>query len=156
MQPIITYKDLLQEKPSLGSNIVLVGGCFDILHIGHVEFLSISKQQGDTLVVALESNEFITERKKQQIVHTQRERAAILQSLRSVDYVILLPLMQGKDDYEKLVKAVAPSCISYTQGDGQKENKNIFAKLIGAKVFEFMQVTNKSSRLIRDRVMAFE
>ena len=50
---------LAEFKPYSEKKTVLVGGCFDILHIGHVRFLQAAKKQGDILIVVLESDEFI-------------------------------------------------------------------------------------------------
>ena len=63
--------------------IVLVGGCFDILHLGHVVFLEKAKKEGDVLVVLLESDEKVRFLKgKGRPVHTQSERAEILSALK--------------------------------------------------------------------------
>ena len=82
-------------------DVVLVGGCFDILHIGHIRFLKAARKQGDSLVVALESDEFIRLQKRREPFHTQAERAEILAALRSVDTVILLPLLSTDEDYAR-------------------------------------------------------
>src|SRR6476620_9605469 len=47
-------------SPVSDQKIVLVGGCFDVLHYGHVEFLKNAKSQGHILVVALEPDEKIS------------------------------------------------------------------------------------------------
>ena len=84
--------------------VVLVGGCFDVLHYGHVQFLESAKSRGDLLVVALEPDEFIAKRKKRKPVHTQAERAAILSALRSVDVVLLLPFFTTDMEYRRMVE----------------------------------------------------
>src|SRR5579864_7608887 len=86
--------------------IVLVGGCFDIIHFGHIQFLEKAKQTGDYLIVALEPDERIIDYKQRKPTHTQQERAYNLLALRAVDYVILLPTLQGFDDYLKLVQSI--------------------------------------------------
>ena len=47
-----------------GSKIVLAGGCFDILHLGHITFLEKAKAQGDMLFILLESDENIKKSKR--------------------------------------------------------------------------------------------
>lgn len=112
--------------------IVLVGGCFDVLHIGHIEFLKSAKQHGDILVVALESDEFIQKNKKRVPVHSQQDREYILQSLKPVDMVIKLPYFPNSTYYSRLVQTIHPSIIAITEGDSQQENKSAQAKNIGA------------------------
>ncbi|MCR4326911.1 MAG: adenylyltransferase/cytidyltransferase family protein, partial [Candidatus Roizmanbacteria bacterium] len=88
--------------------MVLVGGCFDVLHYGHIMFLQKARAEGEALVVALESDWFIATKKKRKPVHTQGMRKKILMALRSVDAVISLPPMKHDADYEKLVQTLKP------------------------------------------------
>ncbi len=132
---IIEYKNLSEITNTLtGKKKVLVGGCFDILHWGHIVFLRNAARLGDFLIVALESDEFIKKHKKRQPVHSIDKRAEILDSLKFVDLVIKLPLLKGFDDYLNLVKTVSPSFIAITEGDPQTENKKKQAKIVGAKL----------------------
>ena len=113
---------------------VLVGGCFDLLHIGHIEFLEKARVCGTRLVIALESDRFIKEVKKRTPFHNQKERAHLLLALRSVDYVILLPYLTSEKDYLDLVLNVNPEVIAVTEGDRFIEHKRRQAKVVGAKV----------------------
>lgn len=124
-----------QEIPlPQNKKIVLVGGCFDILHFGHIQFLQKAKECGDYVVVALEPDERILHHKKRPTTHNQEERAHNLLALRSVDHVILLPQLHGFDDYLELVKTINPNIIAITQGDPQKNNKQKHADTIGAEL----------------------
>ena len=115
--------------------VVLVGGCFDVLHPGHIIFLEKAKKQGNFLIVLLESDEKIKELKgKSRPVHTQKERAAILRSLKSVDQVILLPYMKQDDDYERLIQNLKPDVIAATSGVPDNFHKERIAKITGAKI----------------------
>jgi FAD synthetase len=105
------------------ARIVLVGGCFDILHFGHIQFLQKAKEHGDYLIVALEPDERILSDKKRNPLHTQAERAYNLLALRFVDNVILLPLLGGFDDYNNLVQSIKPHVIAITHDDPQIHNK---------------------------------
>ncbi len=120
-------------------NIVLVGGCFDILHIGHIEFLKKAKAAGDCLIVALEPDERILKYKHRKQTHTQRERAEILSSIRFVDKIILLPVLNGFEEYNQLVEDIRPSVIAVTEGDPQFANKQRQAKIVGATVEAVVQ-----------------
>ncbi len=129
---IITPHDI--EEPIPSEKRVLVGGCFDILHLGHVTFLDEAKKRGNILYVAVESDEFMKARKKRKPVHTQEERAFILSRLRPVDNVILLPFYQDDTHYFDLVRRVRPSVIAVTEDDPQLINKKKQAAEVGAKV----------------------
>ena len=126
--------------------IVLVGGCFDILHLGHIRFLKEAKSFGDYLVVALESDE-TTKRLKGEgrPIHNQKERKEILESLKFVDEVIELPEMKSAEDYKNLVTRVRPSIIAITEGDSIKEIKEKLAKSVGAKLIEIKKIKDLSS-----------
>jgi len=125
------YADLKLIIPKLTGKKVLVGGCFDLLHIGHIRFLKAAKKQGDTLIVALESDDFIKKIKKRQPFHSQIERAEILSSLKMVNVVILLPFLKSDNDYLNLVKMVKPNIIAVTKNDPQLKNKKRQANKIG-------------------------
>ena len=100
------------------TKVVLVGGCFDILHYGHIYFLKKAKKLGDFLIVALESDENTRKLKgPKRPIHTQKQRAEMLESLRFVDKVIALPPMKSDADYERLVRQVNPNIIAITAGD---------------------------------------
>lgn len=126
-----------EENPSdrlRPSASVLVGGCFDILHYGHLQFLTAAKKLSDHLMIALEPDEKITRSKGRAAIHTQRQRAEILASLSIVDEIILLPSMQTYEEYFKLVSYLKPAFIAITKGDPQLNNKWKQAEAIGAEV----------------------
>lgn len=113
---------------------VLVGGCFDVLHYGHIQFLKKAKQEGDILIVALESDEFIFKRKKRKPFHSQAKRTEILKSLRMVDEVVELPFLYSDEEYMDFVKKIKPSVIAITKGDRQLANKKKQASVVGGLV----------------------
>ena len=130
MGKIIRSQEL--EKFLSGENrgrIVLAGGCFDILHVGHVRFLAEAKGMGDFLVVLLESDEKVNKLKgKNRPIFVQRERAEMLAALESVDLVVLLPMMENDNDYLKLVTKIKPGVLVVTEDDPQIEKKRWQAK----------------------------
>ncbi len=61
-------KDLvpqIEELRDAGQRIVFTNGCFDILHVGHVRYLSMARAEGDVLVVGLNSDASIRKIKAQ-------------------------------------------------------------------------------------------
>jgi len=120
--------------------IVLVGGCFDVLHVGHIIFLEKAKKLGEKLVVLLESDENIKKNKgKNRPINSQKNRAKVLSSLKMVDNVIKLPVMKNDDDYLNLVKKIKPQIIAVSEGDKNIVQKREQARLVGAKL---VKVTN--------------
>lgn len=114
--------------------IVLVGGCFDVLHPGHVVFLEKAKKEGDILVVLLENDEKVRQLKGvTRPVHTQKQRAKVLCALRSVDIVVLLPFMKNMQDYDNLIGKIKPDVVAATLGDINTHHQRI-AKKVGAKL----------------------
>lgn len=115
--------------------IVLVGGCFDVLHLGHVVFLEKAKKLGDKLVVLLESDESIKKEKgNNRPINNQENRAKMLMSLKVVDEVIKLPEMKTDEEYVALIKKISPSIIAITDGDKRILQKREQAKIVGAKL----------------------
>ena len=157
MQPIITLSQtaalgkLLHQK---GQKIVLTGGCFDILHIGHIALFEQAKQHGDVLVVLLESDESITKSKgEDRPLHSQEQRAKVLTALRAVDYIILLPPDMTNEDYDGLVKALQPDIIATTEGDSGWLHKKRQAELIGAQLIAVTKpIPNVSTSRIVSRL----
>lgn len=121
---------LIQDLKNQGKKIVLVGGCFDILHPGHVIFLEKARATGDCLVVLLESDKKVNKLKgANRPVHSQPMRAKVLSALQAVDFILRLPFMESEAAYDKLVQKIRPDIIALTQGyanaDYQKRTANL-------------------------------
>jgi len=143
---IIPYHDLKRStKLFEGKNIVLVGGCFDLLHYGHVQFLKSASGTGDFLIIALESDEFIKRNKRNIPIHNQRERAEILATLNMVDAVVLLPFFENEKEYYNLVEIIRPGTIAVTEGDQYLKEKQAQAEKVGAKVKMVTQLLKEFS-----------
>lgn len=140
-----------------GKTIVLVGGCFDILHIGHLRFLKEAKKRGDFLFVLLESDEKIKEIKgKNRPINTQEDRAIILGALNIVDYIILLPLLKTNQDYDDLISKVKPNIIATTKDDPTKFHKERVGKIVNAKVVDVIGKVSDASTTRLAKLIAKE
>lgn len=140
MNQILSTQQAIQVSQKLQENkekLVLTGGCFDILHMGHFALLENAKKQGNVLMVLLESDEKIKKLKGElRPLHNQEQRARMLSSLRFVDYVILLPFLETDSEYDKLIEQLKPSVIAVTENDPYEKQKKRQAKKIGAQVRE--------------------
>jgi len=73
-----------------GKNIVFTNGCFDILHAGHVRYLSKAKSFGDCLVLGLNTDASVRRLKgENRPINNELDRAEVVGALKSVDYVVL-------------------------------------------------------------------
>tara|TARA_X000000368_G_scaffold295378_1_gene235084 strand:- start:1910 stop:2383 length:474 start_codon:yes stop_codon:yes gene_type:complete len=69
--------------------IVFTNGCFDILHVGHIRYLSEAKSLGDILVIGINSDKSVKELKgSSRPINSLSDRALMLSELSYVDYVI--------------------------------------------------------------------
>lgn len=140
MNKILTIEQAIREGENIrrkGKTIVLVGGCFDILHIGHITFLEKAKAAGDKLFVFLESDESIRKLKGvNRPINNREDRAKILAALESVDYVILLPAYLKDSDYDNMIIKIKPAIIAITKGATRRKNKERQAALASSKLVE--------------------
>ncbi len=88
-----------------GKKIVFTNGCFDILHAGHVKYLQEAKNYGDILILGLNADNSVRKLKgPTRPINNQNDRAYILASLESVDYVVIF---EEETPYE-LIKLIKP------------------------------------------------
>jgi rfaE bifunctional protein nucleotidyltransferase chain/domain len=149
MNKVIKINQLNKLVKNLKSNnktIVLVGGCFDLFHYGHFQFLKLAKELGDVLIIALEHDLTVKKLKgRNRPLTPQNARAQILAGFSFVDYVILLPDLQSDEDYQNLTNNIKPDFIALTEGDRQQLNKQKFAKMVNAKVVAIPSVQTRST-----------
>lgn len=125
---------------------VLVGGCFDLLHYGHIRFLEEAKKLGDHLVVALESDENVRRMKGDgRPIHSQAQRKEMLEALSCVDEVIALPPMNTHEKYYDLVTRVHPQVIAITEGDLLETNKREQAAKAAAQLIVISKIPTPST-----------
>lgn len=149
-EKILTTNQAIEIATKLnkeGKHIVLAGGCFDILHIGHLTFLEKAKEQGDILFLFIESDHTIKQTKgTRRPINTQHDRVKILEHLDLIDY--LIPL-SDTPDYDELVIHIKPAIIATTKGDHNRSHKERQAKNVGAKVVDVTnEISNKSTTKI--------
>ena len=106
----------MEELPALLSDlrrrnhrIVLTNGCFDLIHVGHIQLVSAARDLGDFLIVAIDDDESVRQVKGPgRPVIAAKERIRILSALDSVDAVVVF----ASDELEELIDLVKPDVLA--------------------------------------------
>lgn len=105
-------KKKIEALRELGLNITLTSGSFDLLHVGHAEYLEKAKKRGDVVIVGVDSDEKMRRKGPDRPVVPANERTRLLSHLRSVD---LITLKQPSEEKWELIKLVQPDTLVTTQ-----------------------------------------
>jgi rfaE bifunctional protein nucleotidyltransferase chain/domain len=118
---IFTLANLLKRIEfwkRLGDKIVFTNGCFDILHKGHIHLLAACIEDGNRLIVGVNSDASVKRLKgPARPVNDEKSRAALLASTQFTDAVIIFE----EDTPEELIHAIQPD-ILIKGGDWKKED----------------------------------
>ncbi len=88
--PLDELVNEVRARKQAGQKMVFTNGCFDLLHAGHVHYLTEARRQGHFLVIGLNSDSSIRAIKgPDRPVNTEERRATVLAALECVDYVTL-------------------------------------------------------------------
>lgn len=98
--------------------VVFTNGCFDILHLGHIEYLAKARDLGDLLIVGLNSDQSVRRLKgESRPINPQHARATLLAALEPVDFVVIFE----EDTPLQLIQQIAPHVLvkggDYTVSD---------------------------------------
>ena len=108
-----------------GHKIVLTNGCFDVIHMGHVQYLKEAGQCGDVLVVGVNSDQQISKLKGEgRPVHTEKDRLELLAEFESIDYLIVFDEPTADD----LIRQIHPDI--YVKGGDYKPEDIVEFKLL--------------------------
>ncbi len=133
-----------------GKKIVFTNGCFDILHAGHVEYLSKARKMGDILVIGLNSDGSVKKLKgDSRPVNNEVDRAKVLSALYFVDYVTIF----SEETPERLIKKIKPDYL--VKGGDWTEEKIAganFVKSYGGKVKIVPFVAGYSTSSVIDKI----
>ena len=157
MNRIIDTKKAIKISKKLkreGKKIILAGGCFDILHIGHIRFLEQAKKRGDVLFILLENDKSVKKIKgDDRPINAQEERAVVLSSLKPVDYVVNLSEMNSNSDYDKLIINLKPDVIATTKKSKQVIHNIRQAKLVDAELALVVnRISNRSTTRLAELI----
>ncbi len=95
------------KRKAFGQKLVFTNGCFDILHAGHVDYLTRARRYGDFLIVGLNSDSSVRSIKgPSRPINSQDFRARVLASLECVDYVVIFDDLDPAHLIESLIPNV--------------------------------------------------
>lgn len=139
-----TYKKKSQK-------VVFTNGCFDLIHAGHVDYLTKAKNLGDILVVGLNTDNSIRRIKgERRPILNQDERAFILSNLKPVDYVCLF----DEDTPAKIISELIPDIL--IKGSDWSIDKIVGREIVeenGGKVITIDFVNNQSTSNIINTIL---
>ena len=100
-------KDIITQRKNEGKRVVFTNGCFDIIHAGHVRYLTEAKKLGDILVIGLNSDNSVSTIKPGRPIIPEQQRAEVLSALSMVDYITLF----NEDTPYELIKEIKPDIL---------------------------------------------
>ena len=125
---ILELKNKIIELKKYDNVIVFTNGCFDILHKGHITYLSEAKELGDYLIVGLNSDRSVTQIKgSERPINNQYFRSEKLLELNSVDDVIIF----DEDTPQNLINELQPNIL--VKGGDYKKNEIVGAREVEKK-----------------------
>jgi D-glycero-beta-D-manno-heptose 1-phosphate adenylyltransferase len=102
------YERMLTIWQFQGKKIVFTNGCFDILHLGHIDYLSKAKDLGDLLIIGLNTDKSVSKIKgSNRPIQDEYSRAMVLASLGFIDAVVFF----GEDTPYNLIKTTQPDIL---------------------------------------------
>lgn len=133
-----------------GQTVVFTNGCFDLLHRGHVEYLSQAKALGDILIVGLNSDRSVRQLKgKERPLTPQEDRAQVLAALEMVDYVCIF----DEETPAELIAAVVPDVL--VKGGDYRTDEIVgrdTVRAAGGRVVVVEEVEGFSTQKIIERI----
>ena len=119
---------------------IFTNGCFDILHIGHIELFKYAKSLGDKLIVGIDSDERIRQSKgNNRPINTSENRKHILSAIRYIDNVYIF---NNDEELISLVMDIKPDIIVV---GSDWENKNVIGSEYAKEIKFFKRITEYST-----------
>lgn len=143
-------KSLCRGYKTAGKKIVFTNGCFDILHAGHVKYLTQARALGDVLILGLNTDDSVRRIKgEKRPVTREMHRACVLSALACVDHIVLF----NEADPEELIRTVCPDVL--VKGADWQEKDIVgadFVKANGGKVERIVLEPGISTTRIIERI----
>ena len=117
---------IINDLKQKGKQVVFTNGCFDLLHVGHLRYLRQARQEGDLLVLGLNTDRSVRELKGMSRPFVpEEERAELLAALSIIDYIVIFDEQTPLD----LIKNIKPDVL-VKGGDWERED------IVGGKEVE--------------------
>lgn len=149
---IVTVEQMRREQIRLANNqaLVFTNGCFDILHRGHVSYLTFARNQGDALVVGVNSDASVKRNKGQnRPINNELDRAYVLASLRAVDYVVIF----DEDEPQDLIARLRPQVLVKGRDWAHYVSGREIVEAYGGRVVLADMVEGRSTTTTIDRIL---
>jgi D-glycero-beta-D-manno-heptose 1-phosphate adenylyltransferase len=150
---ILSAEQMRAERDRLvsaGKTLVFTNGCFDILHRGHVTYLTFARNQGDALVVGVNSDASVkTNKGDNRPINSQEDRAYVLASLRAVDYVVIFDQKEPKE----LIARILPQVLVKGSDWAHYVSGREVVEANGGKVVLAEMVAGRSTTSTIDRIV---
>jgi len=147
---VIPWEEALGFRSQLPSkNLVFTNGCFDVLHLGHANYLAMAKDLGDFLWVGINSDASVSKLKgKNRPLNSEMDRALLLAGLSSVGAVTIF----SQDTPIELLSLLRPE-VHCKGGDYKLESlpETPIVRAYGGQVILLPFVPGKSSTLIIEK-----
>ncbi len=144
-------KSMLRRLRSEHKKIIFTNGVFDLIHRGHVEYLTQAKKLGEVLIVGLNSDKSVKIIKgSNRPIIKENDRAFVLQNLKPVDYVVIF----DEDNPYNLIRLIQPDVL--VKGADWNEHQIIGADIVranGGKVKRIKFIVGKSSTNIIKKII---
>ena len=145
-----TATSMVEELKKQGKTVVFTNGCFDILHVGHLKYLSEAKKHGDVLIVGINSDSSVRALKgSERPINNEIDRAEVISGLKSVDFTVIF----AENTPMELIDQLKPS-IHVKGGDYTKDSlpETVIVEKHGGKVVILSFVEGKSTTQILNRI----
>ena len=150
-----TLLSLRDEWRRQGKTVVWTNGCFDILHLGHVQSLEMARRLGDILVVGVNSDETIRKIKgPSRPIFPVHQRALVISALRCVDYVIVFDESTPEIPLKRLKPEVHCKGVDYAPPHGKPIPELETVKEYGGRVEFLPMIDYLSTTEIVRRIQA--
>ena len=131
-----------------GKKIVLTGGIFDLLHIGHLRYLQDAKTLGDLLIVEIGNDTLAAAKTLGRPIMPEEHRAELVAGLKPVDYVIITQDLTHK---KQIIMSVRPDF--YVRGKGwTMENfpeRALVESLGGQAIISRMSTPDSTTKILK-------